>query len=97
MIIPHEHGFLVKGEISFRNVLPLRAQGEALISAFHTTCEIDLKDAREKDASIFSLMLCWRRLAQKNHCELHFLHAPDVLQRMSALFSLTHLLKISNG
>ena len=97
MIIPNERGFLVKGEIGFHNVLQLRAQGEALISAFHENCEIDLKDVREKDASIFSLLLCWQRFAKKNHCELHFINAPDVLQRMSTLFSLTHLLKISNG
>ncbi|HLD84196.1 MAG TPA: STAS domain-containing protein [Coxiellaceae bacterium] len=86
-------GFHLQGQIGFDNAVALREQGERFISA-RQTITIDLTELQERDASIFSVLLCWHRFAKQKHCVIRFSNVPAAIERMAELFSLTNLLQI---
>jgi phospholipid transport system transporter-binding protein len=91
-VVNNERGFSVCGQVSFNSVLSLREQGEAwLRNTTQSTCVIDLSAMEEQDASVFTLLLCWWRLAKKKNIAICFISASTSLERMRKLFGLEEL------
>lgn len=92
-----DQGFSLHGRVSFDTVAVIRLQGEkclASLAAAKRDIEIDLTHIKETDASVFSLLLCFVRYAEKMQCTLYFTRVPTTLLRMRTMFGLTELIKI---
>lgn len=92
-----DQGFSLHGRVSFDTVAVIRLQGEKCLAskaAAKRGIEIDLTDITEADASVFSLLLCFVRYAEKTQCTLFFTRVPAALLRMRNMFGLTELIKI---
>ena len=88
-LIPKSNGFSIEGEVSFFSVLSLRQAGEKWITQFgQSECVVDLGGMHNKDASIFSLLLCWMRCAKKRGVVIRFVSVSQSLLRMQQLFGL---------
>lgn len=97
MLIPITNGFRVQGAVNVENVAALRSVGEQWMKA-HATANpfmIDLSEMKDQDASSFSLLLSWERVARQNKWSFSLTHIPMSLQRMSKMFGLTDV--IFNG
>ncbi len=86
-----ENGFCIQGAVGFANVIHLRFQGEKLLKKLSASKEIviDLSEMKEQDASPFSLLLCFERLARKNKMTVRLTHMPLSMQRMQKMFGLS--------
>lgn len=89
-LAPSYAGFTLEGVVSFVSILEMRSIGEQLITnlAPRRHCVIDLAGAKNQDASIFSLLLCWIRFAEKKGLTIKFIAAPPAFLRMQHLFGL---------
>ncbi|MDP1574098.1 MAG: STAS domain-containing protein [Coxiellaceae bacterium] len=88
-LISNETGFTLEGPVSFASVVALRALGEQLIEKVSCAeCVIDLSGLQNQDASMFSLLLCWIRLAEKKGLKIKFISASPTFLRMQHLFGL---------
>ena len=90
-IMSTANGFCIKGNVGFSNVVALRNQGEKILSqrsADDCLFIIDFSSMKEDDASIFSLLFCWMRLAALRKYKLQFVNASSSLQCMSKMFGL---------
>lgn len=95
-IITTPNGFRVQGDVSFDRAVALRVEGEAYLAAFFAdttvkNCVIDLSGMQEKDASPFSVLLCWMRFVRHHQRAVQFVNLSPSLQRMKNLFGLTAL------
>lgn len=89
MLLPIENGFRIQGEVSFNNVVSLRAAGEKYFStASANRITIDLSEMKERDASCFSLLLSLMRLAKKRNGHVSVVHASSSLQQMAQMFGI---------
>lgn len=86
-----DNGFCVNGLVGLNNVVRLRSEGEKILTTLsaNSSVVIDLANMKDQDASSFSLLLCWKRAAQKNKQTLSFLNMPNAMQRMQKMFGLT--------
>src|SRR3990167_5415282 len=91
-IIPNDRGLSIEGSATFHNVVALRQLGEqALRTHFlkNKLAVIHFSNFKDHNASSFSLLLCWMRLAKQNDARLQFNDLPDSMRRMEKMFGLT--------
>lgn len=87
MLLSTENGFRIQGPVSFDNVVSLRHAGEKYFSTtLQNHITVNLSEMKECDASCFSLLLSWMRLAKKKNCTLTVTQAPPSIQRMAKMF-----------
>jgi len=89
-IIATDNGFRVEGCVSFDHVVALRFLGEKIIveNAASNNIVIELCNMKEQDASIFSMLLCWQRIACKNKKTIKLINLTPSMRRMQKMFGL---------
>ncbi|WP_417513588.1 STAS domain-containing protein [Marinobacter sp.] len=78
----------VSGAIDAHTVLPLRAEGERLITTVNDSLVVDLAGLSATHSAALSMLLCWSRLAEKLGVSLSFTAAPERLVSLAALSNL---------
>jgi len=79
---------MVSGPVDTRSVIPLRAEGERLITSARGSLVVDLKGLSTTHSVALSMLLCWSRLAEKQGLSLSFRDAPARLISLAALSNL---------
>ena len=80
----------VQGPITVDSVVSLLAQGREQFTA--PRLSVDLSAVTEVDSSALSLLLEWRREAERNGREIRFSRLPDNLRSLARLYGVTELL-----
>lgn len=80
----------VRGPITMDNVVALLALGNGLFTAPRVA--IDLAGVTEVDSTAVSLLLEWRREADRNGRAISFANLPGNLQSLAKLYGVTELL-----
>lgn len=80
----------VRGPITIDTVVPLLAEGNGLFTT--TPAMVDLAAVTEVDSSALSLLLEWRREADRNGRSIRYLNLPANLKSLAKLYGVTELL-----
>ena len=80
----------VRGPITIDNVVALLAEGNGLFTAAQAT--LDLAAVTDVDSSALSLLLEWRREAQRGGRTIRYVNLPGNLQSLAKLYGVTDLL-----
>ena len=81
---------VLKGPVTFGNVVSLLARGKELLTAPEVT--VDLTGVTDVDSSAISLLLEWRREAARNGRRIRFLGLPENLRSLARLYGVTDLI-----
>ena len=90
MISCNESRCTVQGPITVDNVVALLALGNGLFGAPQVT--VDLAAVTDVDSSALSLLLEWRREADRNRRAVRYLNLPANLKSLAQLYGVTELL-----
>lgn len=80
--------WLLQGDIDFRSAPVLLEAGCRLIEQANPRCVFDFSAVRSLNTSALSLLLSWRRHAQRTGTDLTFLHLPESLRAIARLSDL---------
>ncbi|MHB9116948.1 MAG: STAS domain-containing protein [Burkholderiales bacterium] len=90
--IEHEQGRLrVRGSITMDNAAT--ALQQALACSGQGEMVVDLAGVGELDSSAVSLLLEWRRQAERSACKLSFENLPDSLLSLARLYDVLDLIQ----
>jgi phospholipid transport system transporter-binding protein len=81
---------IVQGPITMGNVTAVLAESLPLFTASHMV--IDLGGVTELDSSAVSLLLEWRREADKANRRVEYVNLPANLKSLAELYGVSHLL-----
>ena len=90
MIACNDDRCAVQGPVTAEQVLALLAQGAQLFTGPRVT--VDLSGVTEVDSSALSLLLEWRREAERNGREIRYRNLPASLKSLAELYGVTELL-----
>ena len=90
MIACNDGHCTLQGPININNVMALLTQGSGLFTAPQVT--VDLSAVTEVDSSAVSLLLEWRREAQRGGRAIRYVNLPGNLQSLAKLYGVTDLL-----
>lgn len=85
-----DHSWEVTGDILMDNAGDLLAQSKKLV--LNGNDIVDFKQVADLDTSALSLMLEWQRRAIAEGKQLTFVHLPDNLQSLIALYGVEDLI-----
>jgi phospholipid transport system transporter-binding protein len=80
----------VEGSITMTNATATLAEGLQKFTASHVT--VDLSRLTEVDSAAVSLLLEWRRAAQRDGRTIDYVKLPDNLKSLAELYGVTDLL-----
>ncbi|MFN7085343.1 MAG: lipid asymmetry maintenance protein MlaB [Burkholderiales bacterium] len=80
----------LEGAVNSGNVIALLEESKRLFTAPRIT--VDLAGLTEVDSTAISLLLEWRRQAQRDNRRISFVNLPDNLRSLAALYGVTELL-----
>ncbi len=90
--IEHEEGRLrVRGAITMDNAAT--ALQQALACSTQGEMVVDLAGVSELDSAAVSLLLEWRRQAERSACKLRFENLPDSLLSLARLYDVLELIQ----
>ena len=81
---------VVRGPITIDTVVSLLAEGNDLFTT--TPATVDLAAVTEVDSSALSLLLEWRREADRNGRTIRYLNLPANLKSLAKLYGVTELI-----
>jgi phospholipid transport system transporter-binding protein len=81
----------LEGPLTLANVVAVLEEGRRTLPALPRLV-IDLKDVTEVDSSAVSLLLEWRRAAQREKRTIEFVNLPASLQSLAALYGVAEML-----
>ena len=81
---------ILQGPVTMANIGPLLDEGARLIAGDQVT--IDLAGVTEVDSTAVSLLLEWRRQAQRASRAIRFVNLPKNLRSLAELYGVTELL-----
>lgn len=85
-------GFLVRGEINFKNVVDLREQGIASLREYpHSQVCIDLSSVTQVDNVALALLTAWSRDAHQINKKVVYRNLPQALENMAKIFGVDFL------
>jgi len=90
MIVCDEDRCTLKGPVTADNVVSLLAQGAERFTGPRVT--VDLSGVTEVDSSALSLLLEWKREADRKGREIRFRNLPASLKSLAELYGITELL-----
>ena len=90
MIVCNDGRCTLRGPITIDNAVSLLAQGSGLFTAPQVT--VDLAAVAEVDSSAVSLLLEWRREAERSGRSIRFVNLPDNLKSLAALYGVDGLI-----
>lgn len=91
-VVLHEDGQLgVEGSIIIDNVVTVAARGIALFNSGDLV--IDLARVAEVDSTAVSMLLEWKREANRRNCQLSFINIPQKLQSLVQLYGVAELIR----
>ena len=79
----------LSGPLTLETVVALRTAVDDLLTAGDV--EIDLKAVTEVDSSALSLLLEWRRAAQRHNVRIHYRNLPPNLTSLATLYGIDKL------
>lgn len=85
----------VSGDVLMNNANLLLNETEALV--MENGIEVDFSAVTDVDTSALSLMLEWQRRAIAAECSIRFIHLPNNLVSLAALYDVTDFLSISKN
>ncbi|HUO43859.1 MAG TPA: STAS domain-containing protein [Burkholderiales bacterium] len=80
----------VSGALTLATVVSLRDAGAACLTAGDVM--VDLKAVTEVDSSALSLLLEWRREAQRRHLRIRYSNLPSNLTSLAALYGVGEII-----
>ena len=80
----------LSGPVTIRNAAALLEEGSGLFKGEAVT--LDLSGVTEVDSAAVSLLLEWRRAAQRRNGHIAFVNLPGNLQSLAKLYGVTDLL-----
>ena len=83
----------LQGPMTIQNAAALLAEGGRLLAGDDVT--LDLAAVTEVDSAAVSLLLEWRRAAQRASRRIRFVNLPDNLQSLAQLYGVSEFL--ANG
>lgn len=93
-VVLREDGQLsVEGSITIDNVVTVAARGVALFNSGDLV--IDLARVAEVDSTAVSMLLEWRREANRRNCRLSFINMPQKLQSLVQLYDVADLMRLA--
>jgi phospholipid transport system transporter-binding protein len=90
MITVSDNKASLVGSVTLQNINALLAQGRAAFSA--PFLSVDLAQVTEVDSTAVSLLLEWRRDAQRQNRVITFVNYPENLQSLMKLYGVSELL-----
>jgi phospholipid transport system transporter-binding protein len=90
MIVCNGDRCTVEGPVTADNVVSLLAQGAEQFTGPRVT--VDLSGVTEVDSSALSLLLEWRRQAERSGREIRFRNLPASMKSLAELYGVTELL-----
>ena len=90
MIACNDGRCTLEGPVNINNVVSLLTQGNGLFTAPQVT--VDLSAVTEVDSSAVSLLLEWRREAQRSGRAVRYVNLPGNIQSLAKLYGVTDLL-----
>ena len=90
MIVCNDGRCTLQGPININNVVSLLTRGNGLFTSPQVT--VDLSAVTEVDSSAVSLLLEWRREAQRGGRAIRYVNLPGNLQSLAKLYGVTDLL-----
>lgn len=79
----------IKGDLTFRTVMEVRARLEAELADAAQTQTVDLSGIQHTDSSALSLWLCLRRQARVKGLELCVENVPDEIRALGQLVGMS--------
>ncbi len=93
-VVLHKNGQLsVEGSITIDNVVTVAERGVALFNSGDLV--IDMARVAEVDSTAVSMLLEWRREANRRNCQLSFINIPQKLQSLVQLYGVAELMRLS--
>tara|TARA_B100000686_G_scaffold300055_1_gene334313 strand:+ start:6342 stop:6629 length:288 start_codon:yes stop_codon:yes gene_type:complete len=89
MVIRDNDRIIVQGPITIVNVVEILEQGISLFD--RNDLIIDLVQVTDIDSSAVSMLLEWKRRAQKNNQRVYFSNIPENLKNLSQLYGVVEL------
>ncbi|MBX9812272.1 MAG: STAS domain-containing protein [Burkholderiales bacterium] len=80
----------LQGPVNIGNVVAVLEQGRRVLTAPHIA--VDLGGLTEVDSTTVSLLLEWRREAQRGNRKIEYINLPDNLKSLAALYGVSELL-----
>ena len=80
----------ISGPLTLETTVPLRDAVEAWLATGEV--EVDLAAVTDVDSSALSLLLEWRRLAQKHRAHIHYKNLPPNLTSLAVLYGIEDLI-----
>jgi phospholipid transport system transporter-binding protein len=90
MIVCEKGRCTLSGPVTIRNAAALLEEGARLFTDDGVT--LDLSGVTEVDSAAVSLLLEWRRAAQRRSAHIAFVNLPGNLQSLAKLYGVTDLL-----
>ena len=90
MIAVSDGSARVSGPVTLANVNAVLDEGRRTLTASEVT--VDLSGVTEVDSTCVSLLLEWRREAQRNKRTIRYTHLPHNLKSLMALYGVSELL-----
>jgi phospholipid transport system transporter-binding protein len=80
----------LEGPVNSGNAVATLEEGARLFTSPKVT--VDLSGLTEVDSAAISLLLEWRRAAQRDKRQISYINLPDNLQSLAKLYGVTELL-----
>lgn len=81
---------MVRGPLTINNAAAVLEEGAQLFTAERV--RVDLAEVTEVDSAAVSLLLEWRRAAQRGNRQIEFINLPQNLLSLAALYGVSELL-----
>lgn len=89
MISCNDGRCVLQGPVTINNAAVVLEEGNRLFTAEHVT--LDLAGVTELDSAALSLLLEWRRAAQRASRRIDYVNLPENLKSLAALYGVTDL------
>lgn len=90
MIVCDGDSCTLQGVVNISNVVTVLEEGKRLFTAPDVT--VDVSGLTEVDSAAISLLLEWRREAQRGNRKIEYTNLPDNLKSLAALYGVSELL-----
>lgn len=80
----------LRGPLTLTNANAVLEEGNRLFGVEHVT--VDLSGLTEVDSAAVSLLLEWRRAAQRSGRQIEFINLPENLKSLAVLYGVSDLL-----
>lgn len=85
------------GAVTFANLVPVRAEGEAAIAAAGERAVVDLAGLEDGNSAAVAVLMAWYRKARTLGKDIVFLDAPAEVRNIIKLSGLNGVLPLEDG